>query len=550
MAFQYANVNSGGMCTHYHARSLVIISSFLIAILSIVNYFVIEYHGQPFTIADLANIKSAMTVMGAYSFSIKGIVLIEVISIILIVGFSVFYFRNKRLTRFVTIPVFLMAAICFYFAYLSPDSYISRADTSPNWVWAIQGVGYTPYFVHRSILSSSVVRVPAGFNGLQEEIYSYMNQKVKNEKENDVNNIESPDIIFILNETYYDVDLLLDTETHEEVFKNYDKLDCIKGYTISPQTGGGTNCSEYELLTSNSVHLVPYVSPFIYLDMKGSNSVISFLKSRGYNTTGMHQFDSTCYSRNIAYPDMEFDNILWEEECQGLEYYGNRSDFATDLSVYKNLIRSYEEENEPGPKCIYCLTIQNHGHWEQNDDKEDLVKIEGDFGEYTDDLNEYLSCMKLSDEALGYLINYFENVDRDVIIVMAGDHCPSFLPNLVPDAGDEDAILKIRSTPFLVWSNHINLDKSVLEQSNRISMNYLVPLTLKAAGISLSGYYEDLVELQNVYPILEKDNGYYDLENKHHSFTDEEELPDILRNYYYIEYINIEQPDKIRGYFY
>ncbi len=98
--------------------------------------------------------------------------------------------------------------------------------------------------------------------------------------------------------------------------------------------------------------------------------------------------------------------------------------------------------------------------------------------------------------------------------------------------------------------NNSGLDKSVLEQSNRISMNYLVPLTLKAAGISLSGYYEDLVELQNVYPILEKDNGYYDLENKHHSFTDEEELPDILRNYYYIEYINIEQPDKIRGYFY
>ena len=259
------------------------------------------------------------------------------------------------------------------------------------------------------------------------------------------------------------------------------------------------------MLTSNSIHLIPYVSPFIYLDMKESNSIISFLKKRGYHTTGMHQFDSTCYSRNIAYPDIGFDNILWREECQNLEYYGNRSDFATDQSVYENLIRSYEETDQSTPKCIYCLTVQNHGHWELNEDKEDLVKIKGDFGEYADDLNEYLSCMKLSDEALGYLINYYENVDRDVIVIMAGDHCPSFLPNLLSDAGDEGVNLKIRSTPFLIWSNHIEFDTSTFENSdcNQISMNYLIPLALKAARMPLSGYYEDLVELWDYYPILD-----------------------------------------------
>ena len=45
-------------------------------------------------------------------------------------------------------------------------------------------------------------------------------------------------------------------------------------------------------------------------------------------------------------------------------------------------------------------------------------------------------------------------------------------------------------------------------------------------------------------------NGYYDSEYKYHSFTDEKELPDNLKKYYYIEYINIEQPDKVPGYFY
>ena len=529
-----------------------IISSLLITVLSIVNYFVIEYHGQPFTIADLSNIKSAMTVMKGYSFSIKGIVLIEVVGFFLIVGFSVFYFKNKKLSRIVIFPFFIIALICIYFAYLSPNSYISRADVSVNWVWALQSVGYTPYFVHRSMLSTSVVREPSGFKEAQEEINNYMVHNEKDEEGNDIDQQGYPDIILILNETFYDVDLLLGTETHKEVLGNYDKLDCIKGFTISPQTGGGTNCSEYELLTSNSIHLIPYVAPFAYLNMKGSNSIISFLKNCGYNTTGMHQFDSTCYSRNIAYPGIGFDNIMWREDCQNLDYYANRSDFATDRSVYENLIKTYEEGNESGPKCIYCLTIQNHGHFEHNEDKDDLIRIKGDFGEYTDDLNEYLSCMKLSDEALGYLISYYENVDRNVIVVMAGDHCPSFLPNLISDAGDVDINLKIRSTPFLIWSNHIDLDKSIFKNSDRsqISMNYLVPLALKAAGMPLSGYYEDLIELREYYPILDKDNGYYDSEYEYHSFTDEKELPDILKRYYYIEYINIEQPDKVRGYFY
>ena len=534
-------------CSYF---TTAIISSSFITILSIINYYVIKYHGQPFTLSDISNAKSALAVIGGYSFSLKGVVLIEVLFLLIVIVFSFIYYRKKRITRIVTLPILMMAIIGFYIVYLKPNSYISRADISNNWVSSMQYVGYTPYFIHRSMLGSTAVRKPVGYDEEVNDVLQFMEKETTNDQQKEISEQTYPDIIFILNESYYDVDSVLQTDTHEEVFQNYDRLNGIKGFTITPQTGGGTNCSEYEYLTSNSTHLIPYASPFIYLDMKDSNTVISYLKSLGFYTIGMHQFDSTCYSRNAAYPAIGFDEILWAEDCDNLTYYGDRDDLATDESVYENLIKAYENGDEQSPRCVFCLTIQNHGQWEQNDSADDLVSIKQDFGEYTDIINEYLSCMKLSDNALGYITNYFENVDRDVIIVMTGDHCPGFLTELVSNAGDEEINLKLRSTPFLIWSNHLNLDTINNKENNLFSMQYLVPSALQVAHIPESKYYNYLLELKAKYPILEKENSYYDSEFHHHTFVDESELPDILRKYYYIEYTNILSPEEKSGFYY
>ena len=479
-----------------------------------------------------------MTVLNNYSFSLKGTVLIEIVGLVLIIAFSIIFLRKKNVSRLVTLPVVLVAIICIYISYLGPDNYISRADTSVNWVWALQYVGYTPYFVHRSILASSFIKEPDGYEDGVEDLLGEIEQKAADKDLNEENKQKYPDLIFILNETYFDIDTLLDINTHNDVFKNYDRIKGIKGFTVSPQMGGGTNFSEYEYLTSNSTHLIPYVAPFEYLDMREANTVISFLKKRGYFTVGMHQFDATCYSRNVAYPAIGFDQIIWEEECQNLKYYGDRKDFATDQSVYENLIKYYESSDTSFPKCFFCLTIQNHGNWEQNGEEEDLVRIDEDFGEYTNQINEYLSCMKLSDEALGYLIDYFESVDRDVVVVLAGDHCPAFLPNIVENSEDEDVILKLKSTPFIIWSNHLKLDDTLLKY-RRFSMNYLIPSALQVSGVPLSDYYKYLVNMRDEYPVLENGNGYYDNEYRLHTFTSEKELPKKIRSYYYLEYQNI-----------
>ena len=66
----------------------------------------------------------------------------------------------------------------------------------------------------------------------------------------------------------------------------------VYGHTISPHVGGGTNSTEYEMLTSNSLILMPSITPFNWLNLYNANSVVSYLKGLGYSNDGrppLHQ---------------------------------------------------------------------------------------------------------------------------------------------------------------------------------------------------------------------------------------------------------------------
>ena len=58
----------------------------------------------------------------------------------------------------------------------------------------------------------------------------------------------------------------------------------IYGHTISPHVGGGTNSSEYEMLSSNSLMLMPSITPFNWLNLHKANSLVSNLKDLGMPT--------------------------------------------------------------------------------------------------------------------------------------------------------------------------------------------------------------------------------------------------------------------------
>ena len=61
-----------------------------------------------------------------------------------------------------------------------------------------------------------------------------------------------------------------------------------------------------------------------------------------------------------------------------------------------------------------------------------------------DQINEYLTSIKLSDEAFMYLVNYFKTIDRPVVICMVGDHSPAFAKDIVDKKYENDKYIEYR----------------------------------------------------------------------------------------------------------
>lgn len=510
-----------------------IITTILFSILSITNYYVIMYHGTPFTFNDFKNINTAINVMSSYEFNInRQILLILINATVIIVLFNIynkFIKENKRLVNAIALP--LLGGF-LYFALFSTNSIVPKNAVSWSWEEAQNNYGYLPCLIQITRNQKNIANEPEQYStdGVAAEMSQYTSSRVTKNA--------TPDIILILNESFYDLKQITEPNTDIEYMSAINELsNKITGYAISPNYGGGTNCSEYELLTSNSLCLMPNITPFNVLDMSNANTIVSYLKSLGYVTLGAHSEPSINYCRGTAYTAIKFDQIYFDDDFKDKEYYYDRY-YETDQSLYKNLIKWYEDMDE-NPRFMYLLTIQNHGAYNLSDDGYDIVHTQNDYGENTSSVNEYLTSIYLSDQYFGELIEYFRQVDRDVIVCMLGDHAPSFAKDIADrdDLTESEKILNLRSVPFVIWANY-DLETIDLEQ-NKISMNYMIPTLLEVAGIKLSPFYDYMLTLRNTIPIMTTYGKYMDSNLVEYNYEEENEYKDIIDQYFRMEYYNV-----------
>lgn len=507
----------------------------------IILYYVNILHGTPFTFSDIKNISTAYSVLGAYKdiiFRFRPVMLIWIVSLILcLIVVRILYSMDVWIVKpkDVLIDIALSLGSIFFFIYslirITPLGIVEWSI-----IWSISTYGYVPCLVTCGISELNPVIEPVNYSvskvvSIESKYNSYVNEAAET-------NGASPDIILILNETFYDIELVMDLELSDDPLYNIHSMDnIITGYAVVPSIGGGTNRSEYELLTSNSLALLqPNSTPFYSLNLANANSVISVLEEAGYQTLGSHNSDGANYNRSVGYNNLGFDVIKFVQDFDNLEGIGNRV-FYTDESTYQNLYRWYSEMHE-GPRFMYLLTLQNHGDWNHNDSNQNIIKVSGDYGEYTEQLDEYETCIHYSDEAFVNCVNFFSQVDRDVIVVMVGDHCPHILPEIMNDYYDkydsDNYELDLRSTPFVIWSNNSELLDYSLDNS-KMSLNYLMPTVLNMAGINSSSYYDWMMELKNTAPIITDYGLYYDANGNAAEYANEEQV----EQYFYLEYSNI-----------
>ena len=322
---------------------------------------------------------------------------------------------------------------------------------------------------------------------------------------------KDPTIIVIMNESFADLGVIGEEglATNRALTPFLDSLtdNTIRGYALASVFGAKTPNSEWEFQTGNSMAFLPSGSVVYqqYLNKKPA-SLVTTLRERDYTCVAMHPYYATGWSRNKVYPQLGYEEMHFIEDFDQTQIL---REYITDEELYRKIIERYEAKDADEKLYVLGVTMQNHGGYTTTYDnfEENYYKT----GRSYTDVNQYLSLVHESDEALEYLVDYFEDVEEPVEIVFFGDHQPSLnsrfyqMMNGKGLSGLTLAQLEdLYKVPFVIWTNY----ESEAQTVPVTSINYLGMLTLQRAGIGLPAYDQFLAEMMEDIPAINA-RGYY-----------------------------------------
>ncbi|WP_261808137.1 LTA synthase family protein [Paenibacillus sp. N3.4] len=277
-------------------------------------------------------------------------------------------------------------------------------------------------------------------------------------------NGKKPNVIFIMNEAFWDPTLLTNVTFSSDPLPTIHRLqkESTSGYLLSPQFGGGTSNVEFEVLTGNSMSFLPGGSiPYQQYISKPVPSLASYFTGQGYKSMGIHSYEGWFWNRNNVYKQLGFDSFKSSENFVNPETKGY---FISDAEVSRTIIDEVDKTEDP--MFIYTVTMQNHGPYDDPRYGENQFKVEGNLTPQAKSILEtYTQGAHDADQSLQMLIDHFENSDEPTMIVFYGDHLPmlGFDYQVYQEAGfiksgntnqwSLDEIKKMHSVPLVTWSN-------------------------------------------------------------------------------------------------
>ncbi len=471
----------------------ILVTTLLTTVWSVVNFFVLKFHGSPLLFSEFANFGTAMNVIDGYRFvwerRITWLLLLAAACVIAALILRAARKRDGRfweLRRFlITLTAFAGVTLVLWLSLFVWENPKPRRSFSWTWHKGVDNYGYPAIIVEDVEHAIHAVTLPEGYDEARLDAVAPKEKEALPELR--------PDIILILNETFYDLGDYLELNADADYLEAFYGIDgAVYGKALIPGVGGGTNNSEFELLTGCSMSLLTRTAPFNYVNFNGEEtSAPRYLKALGYRSAALHCEPGENYARNRAYPAMGFDEVVMGRGNYILNYYGNRR--ILDRDNYQDMIRISESIGEE-PRFVYLLTYQNHGGWETNDDSFDTVHTGEDLGDLTDDVNEFLTSIRMSAEAFRELTEHYAASDRPTIICMLGDHAPSFITSLPEDAERskwESDIVK-RSVPYVIWSNY---GLELPEGTDYATTVDLLPMIFRAAGLPTSAFQDQILAI-------------------------------------------------------
>ena len=493
-----------------------------------INYFVWQFRQNEFTFGDLKAISTGLSVASEYHFSLDTRAAMAVIlSIVYVAGIRRINLSFKR--------IYVLRALSLCAAVVLVTHIAIKAESIVTETWEQKGTYRNGYILNFVLgIRDSFVEKPADYSldtiKELEDRYGTTAADADVAKETE----DAPVIIAIMNESFADLGVIGDLRTNQEVTPFLDSMDTniTKGYALSSVFGAKTPNSEWEFLTGNTMAYLPSGSVAYQQYVSGNTySLVSTLESYGYNCVSMHPYYATGWSRNKVYPLLGFTQSYFIDDFDQSNIV---REYITDEELYNKIIAQYEAKDPDEKLFIMSITMQNHGGYtdEYPNFTENVRMTNG----YYSDVNQYLSLVNTSDQALEKLINYFSNVDQKVEIVFFGDHQPAdsvvrpvWKLNGKDDADltDEEEALRYK-VPFFIWAN-FNIET---EKDLEISANYLAAKTLDAAGLPKSAYDNFLSQLRTEVPVISANH----VTLSDGTFTTASKQKDLLYDYQTLQY--------------
>jgi len=532
----------------------IVLTNLALTVLYTANYFVATYRGGFLRVNDFSAAGTAMRMLNSYNFMPNDHLALvwSIMFLIAVYGVQTRLIRRRSdqdkerdakylRMRIVSYAVSISAAagLALYGKYLLFDTdMLSNAGITDE---GLLGMSYDELYYANGYLIGSCVEIknskikePEGYSvEAVEEILKSMYEESDGTELSEEQRKDLPHVILIMDESFTDLRILGDLElnTNNLVFFDSLKENTVRGYVNASMIGGGTANSEFEVFTGCSMAFLPNnYYPYQQGVKRPLNSLVSRMEKYGYTTWSMHPQKAVNYRRHMVYSYFGFDEKLWIDDFEGAEVIHNG---VSDQETFNKVIDIYEHREEGEKLFIFDLTMQNHGEYPGKSAPYAVksAKYENAM------IDEFLSLMKITDDAFKDLVQYFEDQDEKVVICIYGDHQP-WLSDLILDPeqlannGDVNGFMKKYKTPFLIWANY-DIEEA---EGYDISMNYLGGLLEETAGIPLSPYFAYVRNMRDKYPVITA-NGYMDAAGTYHDWHEENDDFDGYRmlqyNYLY-----------------
>ena len=488
------------------------LSSLVMLIVAIANYYKMLVVGEPIYPSDLSMISNIDEIIGYVKNLLSPTLIIGLIVVIaLLVVLSFICRKGFKLTMKLRVIFFAI-----FIAYLASIFYYEKSPLKPlvnstvyftkwNQLNNYQQNGFLFGFI-TNLQNDLMIKNDHYTEANLQEIMDYYTKKAEDYNQS-AHLSQQPNIITIVSESLSDPTVFNQLTFSEDPLPNLRQYleTYSSGHFLSPFKGNRTANVEFEYLVgfTNSLLLEGTIPFQQALSSKPEiPSFISFMDQLGYTSVAIHPNNAAFYKRSQVYPALGFDEFLSIDKMKHLDYIDSQK-YVSDQSVFDELYTELEAADRP--IFAYGLTMANHIAIFDKKFGENTIEVLDANGEHNTEMETYAEGLKQTDLALKEFITKIENYDEPTLVIFFGDHLINFQSDIHEQHGyiekDTDALRAklFFETPLLIMSN---MDDFQIENIDDVSPIFIAPLILRELNLPLSPFYVFLLDLYEEFSVL------------------------------------------------